>query len=137
MKNQFTLFVMSLGIAAAVGTTQLSASEVTEKGSIPFEFQAGASHMEAGTYTVSTSDRHVVTVSNNETGAKRVVGLGIPTGKPTSGKAMLVFRRYGTRCFLSEIWYPEGYVQALPTSKLEQEVAASLGKPEVTQIAMR
>ncbi len=47
----------------------------------------------------------------------------------------LVFHRYGSAYFLSELWNPGSYGQRLSTSKWEREVAASRTAPNTVVVA--
>jgi hypothetical protein len=142
MKNTICKFAMMIGLSA-LGTASLSAQEMKETGSIPFDFQVSGQKLTAGTYTVvrdtvgtSTTMLHI---RNKET--RKAVFLPIPINEPgVSGQSKLVFRKYGERYFLAEVWFPEestGHVY--PVSREEKEVSTAMNKttPELTFVAMR
>jgi hypothetical protein len=102
----FHKFLLILGAFTIVaGRPALAAQPL--KISIPFDFKAGPTNMEAGDYQVSfpspsavliqRADRRqsVFVMTNNEQSAARNV------------EAKLVFQRYGDRHFLSQVWSPD------------------------------
>ena len=54
------------------------------------------------------------------------------------GEAKLVFNRYGTDYFLSQVWNPdESIVRGLSRSKAETEIARKSGNAHTTLVALK
>jgi hypothetical protein len=94
-------------------------------GQIPFDFYVDSTLMPAGTYYVQPLTSSVVQISNRNGNSTIVMTLGTTNRHPE--KSRLVFHRYGTMSFLSELYW-EGYNvgRALQPSKIER--AAIQGK---------
>ena len=100
---------------------------------VPFDFVVMNKHMVAGTYDVTTDILTTTVVIRGEDNGSAALAL---TRSAQAGKAQeqakLVFKRYGDRYFLAEVWHAgtdQGRV--LGTSKIEQELARNTGKREI------
>ena len=101
---------------------------------VPFDFMVGNQHMAAGTYDVTT-DQNTVLIRGEENDSATFALAFSAYASKTQERAMLVFKRYGDRYFLSQVWYPgtnQGH--ELGISKLERELARNSGKPEIVAL---
>jgi hypothetical protein len=137
MKRQISnlLAVFSLVLVAACANAQ------TLKANIPFDFTVDKATLSAGVYTIEPISNQAVT---NTLHLRAESGKGnlliVPNHKSESAepseKSMLVFHRYGTTYFLSEIWVQgsnEGRV--FKASPREKEMARG-GAPVENVILM-
>lgn len=141
MKTQFVrgtsmlLLVMALALVTAVAANGQSRRASAD---VPFEFVAADKTLPAGQYNISdgTSGREVVRISNAKQGKGVFVMTLALSRKGNSEKGKLVFRRYGNRYFLAEIW-TAGEGQKLRKSKeekaIENEMAIISSKTELPQ----
>jgi hypothetical protein len=140
MQNLSTL-ALAIGLSALAGSSQLMAQDIREKGDIPFAFQVGDKTLVAGTYTVARTQLNgVITLCDEETRTMMMTPLQVPAGQNRNNQSKLVFRKYGDRYFLAEVWFADdSVVHALPKSKLEKEYAYDIhvGKPQIVYLSMR
>jgi hypothetical protein len=141
MKATFCKVAMMIGVAA-LGTSCLQAQQISEKGAIPFDFQVSGQKIAAGTYTVmcmKTGAGAMLAMRNTETRKSGYLPHAVnKQGEP--GESKLVFRKYGDRYFLAEVWFPEeNGAHVYPVSRAEKEVATALNTqaPQTVYIAMR
>ncbi len=103
---------------------------------VPFDFVVMNKQMAAGTYDVTTDlVRSTVLLNGEENGsASFALSFTAVAGK-TQEHAKLVFKRYGDRYFLSQVW-SAGTDQGreLQTSKMEKELARNTGRPEIVAL---
>jgi hypothetical protein len=118
-------------LAVSCFSAQLDHKTIT---AVPFDFMVGNRHMAAGTYEV-TSDQSMVLVRGAENdSATFALSFSASAGK-IQERATLVFKRYGDRYFLNQVWYPGAdQGRELTTSKLEQEIARNGSKPEIVAL---
>lgn len=134
-KHALTLIgVLSLLLAAGSAFAQT----IDVKGDIPFSFIVNKATLPSGQYELK---------SLTEDG--KMLGLRGPDGKPVdivnsnrtesmtpSQKTKLVFKRYGDRYFLSQIWVAgETAGRQLPTSAREREMAKTSTPENVVVMA--
>lgn len=104
---------------------------------VPFDFMAKNQHFAAGSYTMTADASSSVVLIRSEEDSLFV--LSIPTEtRNVVAQAKLVFKRYGDRYFLSEVW-PAGRGdgrQLLPC-KAELEIARNGTKPEIVALLVR
>jgi hypothetical protein len=142
MKNTICTFAMMIGVSA-LATSGLMAQQLNEKGTIPFDFQVAGKTVPAGTYAVyretTGSGAPMIWIRSLET--RLTLYTPVASAKAGSaGQPKLVFRKYGDRYFLAEVWFAEESVgHVYPVSKPEKELATAMNNktPEVTYIAMR
>ncbi len=107
---------------------------------IPFDFAAGETQLKAGRYDVNAAAMIVSLGSRDGRHAVMILPLRSlrPAGRPAAPK--LVFRRYGERYFLAEVWAStQGLGYELRRSRAEREEAAKNSAPprEVALLACR
>ena len=132
MNRHFSRIVMTLGLAALIGSTAVIA-QTSGKGiaEVPFNFQVQDRALPAGMYSVSQSNTNGLLMIRNENTGDTIATLAPIRQESKAGEAKLVFRCYSDRCFLAMISFAgdaEGY--GLAKSRQEKEVAGD-GKPGV------
>ena len=142
MKNTIYTFAVMIGLSA-IASSALMAQKMQETGTIPFDFQVAGQKVAAGSYIVSrdTTSGGTSLLSLRGTETRKGIYLPVSVGKAgATGQSKLVFRKYGDRYFLAEVWFPEESIgHVYPASPAEKELAAATNQqaPEVTYVAMR
>lgn len=74
--------------------------------SVPFEFIVGSKTLPAGDYEVCSRGNGVLELMNEQSRKTRIAFLSYPTQPPfvPDRSARIVFQRYGSHVFLSQIW---------------------------------
>jgi len=129
-------------LATASLTTLLVAvsafAELPLKATIPFDFTAYETRMQAGEYDVIFDRPGLVRLAREDRGATAIILTMAVQAKTTPTTGKLVFNKYGDSYFLSEIWSP-GYDrgQLLPKSQRELEIAknGSADRPSIVTAA--
>jgi len=118
--------LVSFLVALAVAGSQSSSGSFRVE--IPFDSIAGETKLKAGSYTVDSSmvrDVPLIRSADYRTNVFVLTFGGNTSGNPS--RAKLVFRRYGDKYFLTQIWN-EGSTVAmeLPESRAERELKREL-----------
>jgi len=95
------LFAAVLAVAT-LSPAMYAQNPARAKAEIPFAFQVGSSRLDAGTYTVNDLAQHIISVGNGSHSAMAVTRQETGVNPSTSGK--IVFRKYGDKYFLAEVW---------------------------------
>ena len=106
----------------AMAGTSFAQSKVV-RANVPFDFTVGDKLLPAGTYTIKETSDHLIMIRNHD---KPIAVLSLVNGdshnSPNGGK--LMFHRYGSQYFLSEILCDQANMNLqVPTSKTEQKTA--------------
>ena len=115
-------------LLASVGPTQAQSLGGTRiKANIPFDFNISEKKLPAGEYSVgratNQSDDLIVSISDRDGHAKAIrLSNTVVRSRPT-GKALLVFHRYGDQYFLSQVW-PAGATTGREFRKSKSELEA-------------
>ena len=129
--------VRTLSICAVLGVSSLSA-QANRKivVSVPFDFTVVDKHFTAGTYTLASETLQSPILIRSAQGGNGSFVLALPAqANKVQENAKLVFHQYGNQYFLSKIWYPgTDQGRELRASKLEQQVARNISKPEETAL---
>lgn len=130
-------------LALVAACFPLAAQTATMSVNIPFEFSAGGKIHPAGNYRVSASSATTLIglSSFDARVTSQILGTRGDEAARRADASRLVFRRYGDRYFLAELWSAGGEVarRIVPT-KEENELARTLaGRPAgtVTLLASR
>jgi len=98
-------------------------AQTTLKADVPFAFTVGQTEMPAGPYEISRISSQVITIRDADTGKAILSLVGSEQAHGKDGLPKLVFRKYGSKYFLSQVSRGNGSdVMDLPTSKLEREM---------------
>ena len=125
--------VLAIAFATAVVSAQAQSAK-TVVSNIPFEFNVAGKTLPAGEYKINRSLGNALTIwtSDPDAGVSRLTNE-IESNK--GGHARLVFRRYGDRYFLAEVWTGAGDVgrQLLKSRQeraIEREMSSLASKTE-------
>lgn len=131
MKRQVLALVGVLSLLVAAGAAFAQSGEI--RANVPFKFQVNNTTLPAGEYALSTIGvgDQVMLIQGREKTILAANANRVQAGKP-SDRTKLVFRCYGDRYFLSEIWV-EGHESGrqLPKSRVESEVALDIQAHDV------
>jgi len=128
MKTNSTFSLLTLAFAAVLAPTHLAAQSATLTVTVPFNFTMGAKTLPAADYRVAISGGAVRL--DSEAGDAHMVSLGIVVGH--DGKYVqpkLVFKQYGDRYILSQIWGGGDRGNEFPKSAIERELSAKNQRP--------
>lgn len=126
MKQQVLRFLGVLGLLLVAGSA--FAQNIIVRADVPFSFNVNKDTLPAGQYeirTISPSGSHVLLINNREakTG-ETFLTHAVSASQAQAGKGKLVFKRYGDRYFLSQIWLADTDTgRELPISPRERELA--------------
>ena len=127
-KNQM-LRIASLATLLASGAWAQLTHPITAD--VPFDFTVGKSTFNAGKYQVQTSMPGVLRVTSTDGKSSAMLIISPKRQAKTEQETKLVFNRYGTQYFLSEVWSAGTDTGIeLRKSPAEREMAKRLVKPD-------
>ena len=98
---------------------------------VPFSFVAGNQHLSAGAYTIKAdASNGTVVIRCGDQGPSMVFGTFSAGENKEYARAKLVFKRYGNRYFLSQIWPAGAIGRELGKSRQEVETAMTAPWPQ-------
>ena len=121
MKRITAIAFLAIANFALAGTSFAQSTGV--RANVPFDFTVGNKLLPAGTYTIKEQSDHLIMITNHD---KPIAAISLVNGdshrSPNGGK--LMFHRYGSQYFLSEILCEQADMNLqLPTSKTEKRTA--------------
>jgi hypothetical protein len=126
MKNQILRSVAIFGLFFMLAMTSVQAqtpSRVEVK--IPFDFAIGKVQFKAGTYSFKKVTGNTLTVRDLNGKGTTLVDAPLTIGsRDSKAGERLVFNRYGTQYFLSQVWLSSDTGRQVFTSGAEKRVAA-------------
>jgi hypothetical protein len=127
MKSQIAkglaMLMVTLALAAASAVVANGQSNQVLKAQVPFEFVIGEKTLAAGDYQVRAIDQAGDTIAVTSRGGNNAVSLSSPAQASDKAEAAkLVFHRYGSTYFLSQIWMA-GESSGRELTKTKQERA--------------
>ena len=126
MKNQILRSVAIFGLFFMLAMTSVQAqtpSRVEVK--IPFDFAIGKVQFKAGTYSFKKVTDNTLTVRDMNGKGTTLVDAPLTIGsRDSKAGERLVFNRYGTQYFLSQVWLSSETGRQVFTSGAEKRVAA-------------
>lgn len=146
-KKLYSTFAMlSIMVMLAVVTVQAQSRGKLEV-NIPFEFQIGNQTLPAGEYSVKRLTQNSILVQSAD-GQESVIaqtpGTVQAKSNRTAAQEKLVFHKYGSQYFLSQVWMVRGsegralnQTDAERQAAKEQSLARSGAKPQKIEVAAR
>ena len=127
MKRNIFGALMTLIVAFAIAVPTVHAQNAKMlSANVPFAFSADGKQLPAGAYEVREVGARATMIETQD-GREKVLGIYQYAGPSKATESKLVFDKIGDSYFLREIWTStRGQGLALPESKREQEVRASL-----------
>jgi hypothetical protein len=135
MKKQVLTLIGVLGLLLSAGSAFAQTTKI--KVDVPFNFVVNRTLMPAGTYTISSVGMgSTLAFRGTDNHALKLVNASYDTSSKPSESTKLVFRCYGDRYFLSQIW-TEGSDRGrrLPKAAAESEVAMDFTPHDVILVA--
>ena len=133
------LLVIALALPLLM-TAAVSAQTVHMKVTVPFNFIAVGSTLPAGEYDIQSlgAEEKVLVIRNLNSAEAILVFSSSCQSLNASSSTKLVFHRYGSRYFLSQLWVEGNNVghQVTPSSR-ETEVAMDSPRSEVVLLLAR
>ena len=119
------LIPLLLSLASVVGVGHAQGLGPSLRVNVPFDFESGSRHFAAGSYLVRVESDHRLTL---EGASDRLITNALPDeSRDIATKSTVVFRRYGDRYFLREVWTAgrRTHIHCLPT-KAEKQMEVAL-----------
>ena len=138
MKKQVLTLVGVLSLLLVAGSAFAQSGQI--RANIPFNFTVNHTTLAAGTYSISTTGGtdSILLIQDANGKAVKLVGSNHLQASKLSDRTKLVFRCYGDRYFLAQIWTQGTRMgRELPKSALESEVAMDTTAREVVLVASR
>jgi hypothetical protein len=131
MKRQIAkglaMFMVTLALAAASAVVANGQSSRLSA-QVPFDFVVGDKTLRAGEYHVnSLNDAGNLIVIRSDDGDRAIRSTNTAQRRSNQQRAMLVFHRYGSTYFLSQIWMAgESTGRELPETRQERAIEREL-----------
>jgi hypothetical protein len=91
-----------LALASLSSTAGAQSHSPVLMANVPFAFEVGSHHFAAGRYTVRMEADHIMSITGRS-GSVTTMTMWDGQSKP-SARSKIVFRNYGGRLFLHEVW---------------------------------
>ena len=138
MKKQVLTLVGVLSLLLVAGSAFAQSGQI--RANIPFNFTVSRSTLPAGNYSVSTTGGtdSILVIQGVDGKAVKLVGSHHVQASKLSDRTKLVFRCYGDRYFLAQVWMRGSQMgRELPKSTLESEIAMDAAAHQVVLVASR
>ena len=145
MKNRISVTITTLSLFVALATTSAFA-QTSENFTVdvPFDFTVGSKTFSAGEYDVKKmNESSTALMVRSSDGRQAMVFLTNPANaKGAENVGQLVFNKYGSRHFLSQMWMPGSETgNHVPQSKTERalrrELASTNTQPQQVALLAR
>ena len=138
MKKHGYISLLICGLLVGLAVSAQAQSK-TRTFNVPFDFTIGTTLLRAGHYTVQQAipDANPQALSfRSANGSAPAVSMGIRLeAVNTVQQPKLVFRKYGDRCFLSQVWLSAGDSGTeIRQGKLERELARGGASPRTATV---
>ncbi|HEX6732287.1 MAG TPA: hypothetical protein VF074_19880 [Pyrinomonadaceae bacterium] len=127
MKNKVTTIVAAVGLFLALAVSISAQTPTGAEVNIPFDFSAGKAHLKAGTYVITRSTGNALQIRSTD--GKKTVLVNAPLtlgSRDFKAGERLVFNRYGSEYFLTQVWLTVDTGRQLFPSKVETAAARQL-----------
>ncbi len=120
MKRITAIALLAIANFAVAGTSFAQSRTVQAK--VPFDFTVGNNLLPSGTYTIKEESTGLIVIKSRDK-AIAMVSLVNPDGNKAAGGGKLIFHKYGSQYFLSEILSDRANMNVrVPVSKTEKRV---------------
>jgi hypothetical protein len=137
MQSKVRATLLAIVFAGAALSPALHAQDLKDAVivNVPFAFQNGSQHLNAGLYTISMDYQNVATIRGESASGFSMTGSDVDLQPSKTTK--VVFRKYGDQYFLHEIWVAGDTSHTyFPTSKVERrELSANRTAPTTVVVA--
>ena len=138
MKKQVLTLVGVLSLLLVAGSAFAQGGQI--RATIPFNFTVGHTTLPAGSYSLSTTGGtgSILAIQGANGQTLELVGSNRVQAAKLSDRTRLVFRCYGDRYFLAQVWTSGSRMgRELPKSNLESEIAMDAAAHKVVLVASR
>ena len=139
-KLSLIVAALTMLVLLSTGLAHSQIGPIVIRGDIPFDFTVVDKTLPAGNYDVKNlvatgvGFLHIRGTENQEQAGFYAIAVE-KTGK--LGKPMFVFRRYGDKYFLAEVWTGVSTGRELPKSYQERQISQFQPKSELIMIAAK
>lgn len=120
MKRITAIALLAIANFAVAGTSFAQSKAVQAK--VPFDFTVGNKLLPSGTYTIKEESTGLIVIKNHDKPIA-LVSFVEPDGKKAANGGKLIFHKYGSQYFLSEILSDRANMNVrVPVSKTEKRV---------------
>lgn len=142
MKTRILKLAVLVGTVVLLTATlnaQMAIRQPLFRVDIPFAFVVGETHLPAGHYHVyHPGDPYFVVIERDDGQARAMVYVHPSATNPSETSAKLVFNKYGTQHFLSQVWTEnDPQVHSCFKGKMEKEMMAQVSKPQTVVVAAK
>jgi hypothetical protein len=128
-KNALKVLALVSGILLIACASVQAQSSRTIRANIPFEFETARNTLPAGDYTIQKVNSETLVLRDTNMKPRAFVLAAQRISSLDQGSSMrLVFHRYGSSYFLSEVWTSGSYGVRLAQSKHEGAIAKEIAK---------
>ena len=136
MKKYLWLPLILMAVIGSAALTTKAQTSFGVRANVPFDFNVGDKTLQAGKITAREMASGALAISNL---AKRQNAIRIAHGVSSSnqnGSAKLVFRKYGNRYYLTQVWIPGYNGMEFQNSKTERalERETMIAKNSTTEL---
>jgi hypothetical protein len=138
MKKQALTLIGVLSLLLAAGSALAQNHGQTVRANIPFDFVVNKQVLPPGQYDITRygSLGQVLLIHGNDRDTNLLVTANAAQSLNAADKTKLVFKRYGDRYFLSQVWVEGSRAgRQLPKSAHESEVAMDFSSENVIVMA--
>jgi hypothetical protein len=124
------MLVLAMTVLPLLATAQLASNEKLVA-QVPFEFVLGNKVVPAGEWIVQSAsmDSKVIQIRNTDAAVNMLSMPLLVESKQAPAKCTLVFHRYGSNYFLSEIKIAGTRMYRLPETKARRKLSANTPQP--------
>lgn len=137
MQSKVRATLLAIVFAGAALSPALHAQDLKDAVivNVPFAFQNGSQHLNAGLYTIRMDYQNVATIRGESASGFSMTGSDVDLQPSKTTK--VVFRKYGDQYFLHEIWVAGDTSHTyFPTSKVERrELSVNRTAPTTVVVA--
>ncbi len=120
MKRITAIALLAIANFAVAGTSFAQSKAVQAK--VPFDFTVGNKVLPSGMYTIEEESPWSIVIKNHDKAVERV-SVVEQDGKKAASGGKLIFHKYGSQYFLSEILSDQANMNVqVPVSKTEKRV---------------
>ena len=138
MKKYLWLPLLLMAVIGSAALTTKAQSSYGVRANVPFDFNVGDKTLPAGKITARemSASSGALAISNLDKRQHAIrIAHGVTSSKQ-SGRAKLVFRKYGNRYYLTQVWIPGNNGLEFQKSKTERalERETMLSKNSTTEL---
>jgi hypothetical protein len=137
MKFRASLFAAVLAVLPLSLASHAQTNKAVGRFNVPFAFETGSRHFAAGRYTIRMEKPNIISIQGASGFAFAMMQQD--EARQPANTTKLVFRRYGGRYVLSQVWTigETGYLRHVPTKAEKQlQLASNATAPKGVEVAI-